>query len=62
MNGGPHILRAGELALVVGGKEKVLEKCRPVLEALGKISHMGDVGAGEMAKIVNRSSSAPVSP
>ncbi|TJV46150.1 MAG: NAD(P)-dependent oxidoreductase [Mesorhizobium sp.] len=53
MNGGPHVARAGELALVVGGKEEVVEKCRPVLEALGKIRLVGDVGAGEMAKIVN---------
>lgn len=53
MNGGPHVARAGELALVVGGREEIVEKCRPVLEALGKIGHVGDVGAGEMAKIVN---------
>ena len=53
MNGGPHVARAGELGLVVGGKEEVLEKCRPVLEALGTIRHVGDVGAGEVAKIVN---------
>ena len=54
MNGGPPVLRAGKLSLVVGGKEEVVEKCRPVLEALGEIRHMGDVGAGEMAKIVNQ--------
>jgi 3-hydroxyisobutyrate dehydrogenase-like beta-hydroxyacid dehydrogenase len=54
MNGGPPVLRAGKLELVVGAKDEVLEKCRPVLEALGRISHMGDVGAGEMAKIVNQ--------
>lgn len=60
MNGGPHFLRAGDLAIVVGGKEEVLERCRPVLVALG--SHMGDVGAGEMAKIVTQQSSAPASP
>ena len=53
MNGGPHLALAGKLALVVGGKEDVLEKCRPVLEALGEIRHVGDVGAGEAAKIIN---------
>ena len=53
MNGGPHVARAGQLALVVGGKEEIVEKSRPVLEALGKIGYVGDVGAGEMAKIVN---------
>jgi 3-hydroxyisobutyrate dehydrogenase-like beta-hydroxyacid dehydrogenase len=53
MNGGPPVIRAGNLALVVGGKEDVVERCRPVLAALGDIRHMGDVGAGEAAKIVN---------
>jgi 3-hydroxyisobutyrate dehydrogenase-like beta-hydroxyacid dehydrogenase len=53
MNGGPHVARTGELSLVVGGKDDVIEKCRPVLEALGKVGVVGDVGAGEMAKIVN---------
>ncbi len=53
MNGGPHVVRAGRLALVVGGREDVVEKCRPVLAALGEIRHMGDVGSGEVAKIVN---------
>ena len=53
MNGGPHVARAGKLALVVGGKDEILQKCRPVLEALGTIRHVGDVGAGEVAKIVN---------
>jgi 3-hydroxyisobutyrate dehydrogenase len=31
----------------------VIERARPVLEALGKIGHVGDIGAGEVAKIVN---------
>ena len=53
MNGGPHVARAGQLAIVVGGKKEVVERCRPVLAALGNIRHMGDVGAGEVAKIVN---------
>jgi 3-hydroxyisobutyrate dehydrogenase len=53
MNGGPHVARAGKLALVVGGKAETIERCRPVLEGLGTISHVGDVGAGEVAKIVN---------
>lgn len=53
MNGGPHVARAGQLALVVGGNDSVIERCRPVLSALGEIKHMGDIGAGEVAKIVN---------
>ena len=53
MNGGPHVARAGQLALVVGGDDAVLERCRPVLEALGEIRHVGGVGAGETVKIIN---------
>ncbi len=53
MNGGPHLALVGQLALVVGGKAEVLEKCRPVLSSLGEIRHVGDVGAGETVKIIN---------
>lgn len=53
MNGGPHVIRAGGLALVVGGDEGVVERCRPVLSALGSIRYMGAIGTGEVAKIVN---------
>ena len=53
MNGGPHLALSGELALVVGGKDSILERCRPVLGSLGQIRHVGDVGAGETAKIIN---------
>ena len=53
MNGGPHLALTGELALMVGGKTEVLEKCRPVLELLGQIRHVGDVGTGETVKIIN---------
>jgi 3-hydroxyisobutyrate dehydrogenase-like beta-hydroxyacid dehydrogenase len=53
MNGGPHLALAGKLALVVGGKADVVETCRPVLESLGEIRHVGDVGAGETVKIIN---------
>jgi len=53
MNGGPEKAIVGELALVVGGKDAVVEMCRPVLAALGEVRHVGDVGAGEVAKIIN---------
>lgn len=53
MNGGPHLALAGTLALVVGGPDKAVEKCRPVLSSLGEIRHVGGVGAGETVKIIN---------
>jgi 3-hydroxyisobutyrate dehydrogenase-like beta-hydroxyacid dehydrogenase len=37
-----------------GGAEEVLAEIRPVLEAMGKeIVHMGDVGKGQLAKMIN---------
>jgi len=43
----------GAVSIIVGGKAEVLERCRPVLEALGEVRLVGDVGAGETVKIVN---------
>lgn len=53
MNGGPEKAIVGQLALVVGGGDASVEKCRPVLSALGDVRHVGEVGAGEVAKIIN---------
>src|SRR3989304_3207354 len=45
---------AGTLTFFVGGSGDVLERCRPVLEAMGKnIFHMGGVGTGQVAKLAN---------
>jgi 2-hydroxy-3-oxopropionate reductase len=45
----------GTLTVMVGGKGAVLEKVRPLLEAEGKtITHVGDHGAGQMAKACNQ--------
>src|SRR3989337_2488710 len=38
-----------------GGGLDVLERCRPVLEAMGKtISHIGASGAGQVCKVCNQ--------
>ena len=40
---------------MVGGPEAALEKVRPVLEAMGKtITHVGEAGAGQIAKAANQ--------
>jgi 3-hydroxyisobutyrate dehydrogenase-like beta-hydroxyacid dehydrogenase len=45
---------SGELTLLVGGADADVARCRPVLEQLaGSIVHVGDVGTGQFAKIVN---------
>jgi 3-hydroxyisobutyrate dehydrogenase-like beta-hydroxyacid dehydrogenase len=45
-------VESGSLQILVGGDEDVLERCRPVLEALGRIVFVGPVGAGSAGKLV----------
>jgi 3-hydroxyisobutyrate dehydrogenase-like beta-hydroxyacid dehydrogenase len=55
VSGGIKAAEAGALSIMVGGKADVLERARPLLEKLGKtISHMGDVGAGQITKACNQ--------
>ncbi|CAA9243285.1 MAG: 2-hydroxy-3-oxopropionate reductase [uncultured Acidimicrobiales bacterium] len=45
----------GTLKIFVGGDETVLERCRPVLEAMGTPRHLGALGAGAAMKLVANS-------
>jgi 3-hydroxyisobutyrate dehydrogenase len=46
----------GTLTIMVGGAEADFERARPVLEAMGKlIVHVGELGQGEMLKLINNS-------
>jgi 3-hydroxyisobutyrate dehydrogenase-like beta-hydroxyacid dehydrogenase len=55
VSGGPARASDGTLTIMVGGKPEVVERARPVLEALGKhIIHVGDAGAGQAVKLVNQ--------
>lgn len=54
VSGGRAGAERGTLSVMVGGKAEVLERCRPLFEAIGEnIYHVGDVGAGDVAKLVN---------
>ena len=45
----------GTLSIMVGGKLEVFERVRPLFEVLGKnIVHVGDHGAGQVAKACNQ--------
>ncbi len=45
----------GTLSIMVGGKPEVFERVRPVFELMGKnIVHVGDAGAGQVAKACNQ--------
>ncbi len=54
VSGGTAGAAAGTLTFIVGGDAAVLERARPALQAMGKnIFHMGDNGAGQVAKLCN---------
>ncbi len=43
------------LTIMFGGADSLLEEIRPALEAMGNyIVHMGEVGSGQLAKLVNQ--------
>jgi len=54
VSGGPPGAHAGTLAIMVGGGGDVMERVRPLLEAMGTmIVHMGPSGAGQATKLCN---------
>ena len=54
VSGGVAGAAAGTLTFIVGGPADALERARPVLQGMGKnIFHMGDAGAGQVAKLCN---------
>ncbi|HEY8581551.1 MAG TPA: NAD(P)-dependent oxidoreductase [Capillimicrobium sp.] len=54
LSGGPVAAEAGALTLMVGGDDDAFAAARPVLDALGdRVVHIGPVGSGEVAKLVN---------
>lgn len=54
VSGGGGGAAAGTLTVMVGGEESAVNAARPVFETFaGLIVHLGDVGAGQMAKLVN---------
>ncbi len=55
VSGGDIGARNGTLAIMVGGDAGALEKVMPVLLATGKtITHVGETGAGQIAKAANQ--------
>lgn len=55
VSGGDIGARDGTLAIMVGGPAEALEIARPVLSVTGKtITHVGDSGAGQIAKAANQ--------
>ncbi|HEY6041042.1 MAG TPA: NAD-binding protein, partial [Anaerolineae bacterium] len=55
VSGGEKGAIEGTLSIMVGGDAAVLERARPVLNALGKsITHIGTTGMGQTCKLANQ--------
>ena len=54
VSGGGPAAEAGTLLVMAGGEDAVVEKVRPVFATYADpIVHLGDVGAGQVAKLLN---------
>jgi 3-hydroxyisobutyrate dehydrogenase len=55
VTGGEKGAIEGTLAIMVGGKRETFDKCRPILQAMGKtIVYAGESGSGQKTKLVNQ--------
>lgn len=55
VSGGEPGAIQGTLAIMVGGKEEIFNRCLPIFEILGKsVVRVGEVGAGGFAKLANQ--------
>jgi 2-hydroxy-3-oxopropionate reductase len=55
VSGGDIGAKNATLTIMVGGSADALEKVQPVFEAMGKtITHVGEAGAGQIAKAANQ--------
>ncbi|MDT5093135.1 MAG: hypothetical protein QOH60_2498 [Mycobacterium sp.] len=53
VSGGAPAVAERRLLVMVGGDADVVERCRPVFETYGSHVHLGDVGSGQLAKLLN---------
>lgn len=54
VSGGTGGAENGTLAIMVGGKAADFERARPLFEVLGRATHVGPAGTGELAKLANQ--------
>jgi 2-hydroxy-3-oxopropionate reductase len=55
VSGGEVGAKAASLTIMVGGTEAAFERVRPLFALMGKnITHVGDVGAGQITKVANQ--------
>jgi 3-hydroxyisobutyrate dehydrogenase len=54
VSGGREVALSGSLVVAVGGDDAAVQRCRPVFAAFGaQVIHLGPVGAGQFAKLIN---------
>ena len=54
VSGGTAGAQAGTLAIMIGGEAGDVEAARSVLEAMGRVTHIGPHGTGQLAKLCNQ--------
>lgn len=54
VSGGTRGAEAATLSIMAGGEPAVLARVDPVMRALGQVTHIGPVGAGQLAKLANQ--------
>ena len=55
VSGGQPKAVDGTLAFMVGGKQEIFDKCKPILEKMGSsVVLCGDIGAGNVTKLCNQ--------
>ncbi|WP_050460541.1 NAD(P)-dependent oxidoreductase [Herbaspirillum autotrophicum] len=54
VSGGEKGATEATLAIMAGGTPQAYEQARPVLEKMGRPTHVGPAGSGELAKLVNQ--------
>ena len=54
VSGGEKGAREGTLAIMAGGQASAVDALAPVLAPLGRVTHVGPIGAGSLAKLANQ--------
>jgi len=54
VSGGELGAKNASLSIMAGGDEDVIARIRPVLEHLGKLTHVGPPGSGQLVKLANQ--------
>jgi 3-hydroxyisobutyrate dehydrogenase len=54
VSGGPRGAELGTLAVFVGGADQDVALARPALDSFGRVSHLGPLGSGQVAKLCNQ--------